>query len=144
MFRGKGLEFDGYRDFSPDDDAQDIDWKASSRSGRTIVKRYKEERDLKIMFLVDVGDNMVFGSTPKLKCEYATELTAAFSHILVNTNDKIGFILFGDEIKEYSNFKSGFNFKKLYKVAKVVRFLGLEIAIYEIFLFTKLFINVSV
>ena len=108
MFRGKGLEFDGYRDFSPDDDAQDIDWKASSRGGRTIVKRYKEERDLKIMFLVDVGDNMVFGSTPKLKCEYSTELTAAFSHILVNTNDKIGFILFGDEIKEYSNFKSGF------------------------------------
>ena len=59
MFRGKGLEFDGYRDFSPDDDAQDIDWKASSRSGRTIVKRYKEETDLKIMFLVDVGDKIL-------------------------------------------------------------------------------------
>jgi uncharacterized protein (DUF58 family) len=108
MFRGKGLEFDGYRDFSPDDDAQDIDWKASSRSGRTIVKRYKEERDLKIMFLVDVGSNMVFGSTPKIKCEYATELTAAFAHILVNTNDKIAFTLFSNKIKEYSDFRSGF------------------------------------
>jgi len=53
LFRGKGLEFDGYRVFSPEDDAEDIDWKASSRGQKLLVKRYKEERDMKIMFLIE-------------------------------------------------------------------------------------------
>src|SRR3972149_6381710 len=66
LFRGKGLEFDGYRDFSPDDNAEDIDWKATARSQKLLVRRYKEEREMKIMFLIDTGTNMVFGSTEKL------------------------------------------------------------------------------
>ena len=52
LFRGKGLEFESFRDFSPDDDASDIDWKTSSRARKLVVKQYREERDLKIFFLV--------------------------------------------------------------------------------------------
>lgn len=101
IFRGKGLEFESYRDFSPDDDASDIDWKASSRSQKILVKQYKEERDLKIMFLVDVGSNMIFGSGDKLKCEYITELIAAFSKIILEANDRVGLFLFSDRVKNF-------------------------------------------
>jgi uncharacterized protein (DUF58 family) len=101
LFRGKGLEFEAYRDFNPDDDASDIDWKASSRSQKLLVKQYKEERDLKMIFVVDVGSNMVFGSTERLKCEFITELVAAFSKIIMDNNDRIGFILYGDEVRHF-------------------------------------------
>jgi len=101
IFRGKGLEFEAFRDFTPDDDASDIDWKTSSRARKLLVKQYKEERDLKIMFLIDVGNNMVFGSGQKLKCEYITELVAAFSRIILDNNDQVGFFLFSDKVKHF-------------------------------------------
>lgn len=101
LFRGKGLEFEAYRDFNPDDDASDIDWKASSRTQKLLVKQYKEERDLKMIFVVDIGSNMVFGSTERLKCEFVTELVAAFSKIIMENNDRVGFILFSDGVKHF-------------------------------------------
>jgi len=107
LFRGKGLEFEAFRDFSPDDDANDIDWKTSSRAQKLLVKQYKEERDLKIVFLIDVGSNMVFGSTKKLKCEYVAELVAAFAKIIMDVNDRVGFILFSDEVKHFVGPKIG-------------------------------------
>jgi len=98
IFRGKGLEFDGYRKYSPDDDASDIDWKASMKSNQTLVKQYIEERDLKIVFLVDVSDNMLFGSTEKLKCEYSAELCSALAHLIITFGDNVGFVLFSDKV----------------------------------------------
>lgn len=109
IFRGKGLEFDGYRNYSPgDDDANMIDWKASSRGNELVVRKYIEERDLKIVFVIDVSDNMVFGSTKKLKCEYAAELAAALAHLIITSNDQIGFILYNENIrKRADNPKTG-------------------------------------
>jgi len=107
FFRGKGLEFEGYRNFSQDDDADDIDWKASSRAQKLLIKQYREERDLKIMFMIDVGSNMVFGSTEKIKCEFVAELVATFSMIMLHTNDRIGFILFSDTIKHFVDCQGG-------------------------------------
>lgn len=98
IFRGKGLEFDSYRDFAPDDDAHDIDWKASTRTNKLLVKQYIEERDLKIMFIIDVSNNMLFGSTEKLKCEYAAELSAALAHLILDYGDRFGFVFFNDKI----------------------------------------------
>lgn len=98
IFRGKGLEFDGYRKYMPDDDASMIDWKASKRSDKLLVKKYIEERDLRILFVIDVSDNMVFGSTKKIKCEYAVELSTALSHLILTSGDKVGFVLFNDKI----------------------------------------------
>ena len=102
LLRGKGLEFDSYRNFGNDEDASAIDWKASVRSNTLLAKQYVEERDMKIMFVMDVGDNMIFGSQEKLKCEYAAEMAAAFAHVLVNTGDKTGFIFFNDHIVNMS------------------------------------------
>ena len=97
---GKGLEFDGFREFTQSDDASNIDWKATVRAKETLVRKYIEERDLKFMFIVDVSDNMVFGSTEKLKCEYTAELSAALSHLVLGSGDRIGFVLFNDKIME--------------------------------------------
>ena len=107
IFKGKGLEFEGYRNFSFDDDAENIDWKASSRAQKLLVKKFREERNLGIMFLVDVGSNMVFGSTEKIKCEFATEVIAAFADLLINSDDRIGFFLFSDTITHLNNPKIG-------------------------------------
>ena len=98
IFRGKGLEFDSFRDFSADDDAGDIDWKSSTKANKLLVKQYIEERDLKIIFVIDVGDNMLFGSTEKLKCEYITELSTALAHLILKHGDNIGFVLFNEGI----------------------------------------------
>lgn len=98
LLLSKGLEFDGYRDYSQTDDAVNIDWKASVRGKKLLVRKYIEERDLKFMLIVDVSDNMVFGSTEKLKCEYVAELSAALAHLILTTGDRIGFVLFNDEI----------------------------------------------
>lgn len=100
LLRGRGLEFDGYRSYAPDDDASTIDWKASKRGNSLMVKQYKEETDLKVLFVLDVSDNMVFGSQKKLKCEYAAEISVALANLVVSSGNKIGFILFSNKIKE--------------------------------------------
>jgi len=107
IFRGKGLEFDSYRDYSPSEDASDIDWKASKKANKLLVKQFIEERDLKILFVVDVSENMLFGSTEKLKCEYATELSAALAHLIITSNDNVGFVLFSDKIVQNALPKKG-------------------------------------
>lgn len=100
VFRGKGLEFDSYRDYSAGDDASRIDWMASSRANELLVKRYVEERDLKIVFLIDVSDGMVFGSSEKLKCEYVAEIAASLSHMIISSGDNVGFGLFDIDLKK--------------------------------------------
>lgn len=109
IYRGKGLEFEDYQVYTSDDDASNIDWKASLRAQKPIVKRYKEERDLEIMFVVDVSENMLLGSGDKLKCEYAAEVITALSHLIVTSNDKIGYILFSDSVRRFVPPKTGMN-----------------------------------
>ena len=101
IIRGKALEFDSYRDYSTDEDAEAIDWKASMRANKLLAKKYREERNLKVVFLVDTGENMVFGSTAKLKCEYAVETMAAFAHLIIGSGDKIGYVLFNEKVNDY-------------------------------------------
>ncbi len=93
LFRGKGLEFDSYRTYTQDDDASLIDWKASYRANKTLIKQYIEERDIKIIFIMDVGDNMVFGSSRELKCEYSAEVAVSLAHLIITSGDKLGFVL---------------------------------------------------
>lgn len=98
IFRGKGLEFDSYRIFGPEDDAVLIDWKASLRANEILAKKYIEERDLNIYFLVDISNSMLFGSGKQLKSEYAAEVIAALSHLIIGAGDKIGLVMFNDNI----------------------------------------------
>lgn len=107
IFRGKGVEFDSYRDYTPNDDASLIDWKATKKAGKTLVKQYIEERSLKIFFIVDVGDNMVFGSGEKLKNEMAAEIASSLGHLIVGLGDSIGFALYSNKIISMRMFSRG-------------------------------------
>jgi len=97
----KGLEFESYKEYSPGDDASVIDWKASKRANKILVRQFVEEKNLRVMFLVDVGESMVSGSSDKLKCEYAAEIVSAFAHLISSSGDKFGFILFSDDVKKF-------------------------------------------
>ncbi len=101
VFKGKGLEFEDYRNYTTDDDASEIDWKASKRANELLIRRFIEERDMDVFFVVDVSTSMLFGSTDKLKHEYAAELVAALSHFVMRSGDKIGLLLFTDKVVRY-------------------------------------------
>lgn len=99
IFRGKGLEFEDFRVYDPSlDDASRIDWKTSARTNEMVIKLYKEERDLDVYFMVDVSNSMLFGSTARLKSEYAVEVVAALSHFILGVGDNVGLFLFNDSI----------------------------------------------
>ena len=99
VFKGEGLEFENYREYAPGDDASRIDWRASARGAKTLVKEFREERDLSIYFLLDVSSSMIFGSGEKLKNEYAAELVASLSHFILQMGDNVGLYMFNDEVR---------------------------------------------
>ena len=98
MFRGRGLEFESYRTFESFDDANIIDWKASLRSNNILARRYIQERDLGIYFIVDVSNSMLFGSGNKLKAEHVAEVVGALSHLISTAGDKVGLVMFNEDV----------------------------------------------
>ena len=100
VFKGRGLEFNEYRDYSIGDDASMFDWRASAKTGDILVRKYIEERDIDVFFLLDASSNMLFGSTDKLKVEYMIELVASLSHAVLEAGDNVGLGLFTDKIVE--------------------------------------------
>tara|TARA_Y100000310_G_scaffold179357_1_gene179333 strand:- start:8950 stop:9840 length:891 start_codon:yes stop_codon:yes gene_type:complete len=98
VFKGRGLEFAGYRQYMPGDDASLIDWKASARMREILIKEFEEERNLNVFFLVDASNSMVYSSISKLKCEYAAELVGSLGFVILHSGDSVGFTLFSDKI----------------------------------------------
>jgi uncharacterized protein (DUF58 family) len=98
VFKGKGLEFEDFREYTTSDDASRIDWKTSARTNTLLVKLFREERELDVYILLDTSSSMIFGSTEKLKMEYAAEIAAAFAFMVSEAADKIGLIMFNDKI----------------------------------------------
>lgn len=102
-FKGKGIEFDGYSEYNPNEDADMIDWRASTRANKLLTREYSEERNLNILFLVDVSNSMIYTTGKKLKAEYAGELVISLSFLMLRTSDQVGFALFSDKIiKEHA------------------------------------------
>jgi len=100
-FKGKGLDFEGYRGYISGDDANMIDWKATLRSQDLLVKVLTEERNVNIIFLVDVSSSMSFASIDKLKNEYAAELVASLSFAAIQAGDSVGLVMFNDKIVKF-------------------------------------------
>jgi uncharacterized protein (DUF58 family) len=99
VFKGHGLEFEDYRIYNPgNDDASLIDWKASRRVNQTLVKEFVEERNLEIIFLVDVSSQMLTGSTKRLKAEYIAEFVASLGQSVLAAGDSVGLVLFSNKI----------------------------------------------
>lgn len=100
-FKGRGLEFESYREYLPTDDASLIDWGASVRSGgKLLVKQFVEERNLEIFFVIDASATMVFGTQDRLKNEYAAELSASLAYAMLQAGESVGACLFNDNIVE--------------------------------------------
>ncbi|MFH1420391.1 MAG: DUF58 domain-containing protein [Candidatus Aenigmatarchaeota archaeon] len=97
-FRGKGLEFDGYKKYEIGDEASTIDWKASLRTNELLSKQFVEERNLTMFFLVDTSMRMCSGSIEKFKNEYAAELIAALSYTVMQGGDSVGIAMFNDNV----------------------------------------------
>lgn len=98
-FKGRGMEFAEVRPYQVGDDIRSIDWNVSARTGETYVKIFEEEREQTLMLLVDVSGSEDFGSQSKLKREIAAEICALIAFSAVQNNDKVGMILFSDEVE---------------------------------------------
>lgn len=101
VFKGRGIEFDEVREYTIDDDVRSIDWNVSARMGSAYVKKFVEERELTVMLLVDLSASGQFGSTAKSKRQTAAELAALLAFSAGKNGDKVGLMLFTDQIELY-------------------------------------------
>lgn len=100
-FKGRGMEFAEVREYFPGDDVRSIDWNVTARLGHPFVKKFIEERELTVMFLVDVSGSLGFGSRGQFKSERAAEITALLALSALRNNDKAGLMLFSDRVEKY-------------------------------------------
>ncbi len=107
VFRGQGVEFEEVRAYVPGDDVRAIDWNVTARTGFPHVKRYAEERELTVLFLVDVSGSQTYGSNTRTKIELAAELTCLLALTSLRHQDKIGLILFSDRLVQYLPARKG-------------------------------------
>ena len=100
-FKGQGVEFDEVRPYEIGDDVRSIDWNVTARTGVPFIKRFAEERELTIIFMVDVSGSQGYGSVTRSKMELAAEVTSLLAMTAIRNQDKIGLILFSDKIVKY-------------------------------------------
>ena len=99
VFKGQGMEFKEVREYVPGDDVRSIDWNVTARSGHPQVKVMAEERELTVMLVVDASASGRFGSVDRFKNELAAELCAVLAYSAIKNNDKVGLIIFTDEVE---------------------------------------------
>lgn len=108
-FRGQGLEFSEVREYQPGDNYRSIDWNVSARLGSPYVKLFKEERELNVIFILDVSASQDFGTRLMLKKEKMAELVALLSFSALSNNDKVGMIMYSSVLEKFLPAKKGRN-----------------------------------
>lgn len=106
-FKGKGMSFAEVRQYQYGDDIRAIDWNVTARYSEPYVKVFEEERELTLMLMVDVSGSQDFGSTNDFKRDIVTEIAATLAFSATTNNDKIGLILFSDQIELFIPPKKG-------------------------------------
>ena len=101
VFKGRGMEFDEVREYNLGDDVRSIDWNVTARTGRLHIKKFVEERELTVMIIVDASRSSQFASVRDLKAKLAAEIAAVFSFAAIRNNDKVGLIVFTDQIEKF-------------------------------------------
>jgi uncharacterized protein (DUF58 family) len=101
VFKGRGMEFAEVREYVPGDDVRTIDCNGTARAGSPFVKRFVEERELTLMLLVDVSGSGAFGSGERTKLELAAEVSAVLAFAAIRNNDRVGLVLFTDQVELY-------------------------------------------
>lgn len=116
VFKGQGIEFAEVREYVPGDDIRSIDWNVTARSDKAYIKKFVEERELTVIFALDMSGSLFFGSQEKLKSEIAAEVTSLLAFSAVKNNDKTGLVIGTEEIEKFIPVKKGRN-----HVLRVVR-----------------------
>ena len=106
-FKGRGMTFSEVRQYQYGDDIRAIDWNVTARYNEAHVKVFEEERELTMMLMVDISGSENFGTKNQIKSEIVTEIAATMAFSATQNNDKIGLILFTDEIELYIPPKKG-------------------------------------
>ncbi len=107
VFKGRGMTFSEVREYQPGDDIRLIDWNVTARNASPFVKVFEEERELTVYLIVDISASGEFGSGNQLKREFGTEIAAVLGFSAIKNNDKVGLILFSDNIEKYIIPKKG-------------------------------------
>jgi len=107
VFKGRGMDFDEVREYSPGDEVRTIDWNVTARAGRPFVKKFTEERELTIFLLVDISASGNFGSGSMSKRDLAAELASVLAFSAIRNSDKVGLLLYTDQIERYLPPKKG-------------------------------------
>jgi len=101
VFKGQGMNFDEVREYQPGDDVRTIDWNVTARMNHPFIKKFVEERELTLMLIVDVSGSGLFGSQGQSKRELAAEIASVLAFSAIRNNDKVGLILFSDEVEKF-------------------------------------------
>ena len=107
VFKGQGMNFDEVREYQPGDEVRSIDWNVTARMNHAFVKKFVEERELTVMLVVDLSGSGLFGSGEQTKRELAAEIASVLAFSAIRNNDKVGLILFTDEVEKYIPPKKG-------------------------------------
>ena len=107
VFKGAGIAFSEVRQYIPGDDIRLIDWNVSARMNDAYVKLFVEEREMTVLLLVDMSGSGRFGSANQEKRELAAEIAAVLAFSAINNNDRVGLIIFTDEVEHFVPPKKG-------------------------------------
>jgi len=107
VFKGRGMDFDEVREYSPGDEVRTIDWNVTARAGRAFVKKFTEERELTIFLVVDISASGNFGSGAMTKRDLSAEVASVLAFSAIRNSDKVGLILYTDRIERYLPPKKG-------------------------------------
>jgi uncharacterized protein (DUF58 family) len=107
QFKGRGMDFEELREYIPGDDVRSIDWNVTARMRRPFVKNYREERELTTYLAVDISASEGFGSLRQTKREFAAEVAATLAISALRNGDKVGLLLFSDEVELFLKPKKG-------------------------------------
>ena len=101
VFKGRGMEFAEVREYQIGDDIRTIDWNVTSRTGQLHVKKFVEERELTVLLAIDVSGSSSFGTRDRFKREISAEIGALLAFSAIKNNDRVGAIVFTDEVEMY-------------------------------------------
>lgn len=107
VFKGQGLEFHELRPYQDGDDVRAIDWNVTARTGYPHLRRYVEQRELTVVFAVDLSASTLFGSVARRKRPLATLVTAVLAFSAIRNNDRVGLLLFSDDVELYLQPRKG-------------------------------------
>ncbi|MGO8749037.1 MAG: DUF58 domain-containing protein [Thermoguttaceae bacterium] len=107
VFRGRGMDFESIREYQPGDDIRAIEWNVTARSNSAFVKEFREERELIVLFLVDISASGAFGSARRSKLDAVIEMAALLMFSALRNNDRVGMLTFCDRVLDYSPPRKG-------------------------------------